>query len=79
MSSLRPYHATLVGESYLGRKRPVYECTEMQVCPHESSLHYTIFSYFLFIAVTLPFGILNTTDVHYSLDFIHGKLYNSHF
>nr|XP_025645341.1 uncharacterized protein LOC112740857 isoform X3 [Arachis hypogaea] len=31
MSSLRPYHATLVGESYLGRKRPVYECTEVQV------------------------------------------------
>ncbi|XP_058758575.1 uncharacterized protein LOC131631818 [Vicia villosa] len=31
MSSLRPYHATLVGESYLGRRRPVYECTEMQV------------------------------------------------
>ncbi|CAK8532025.1 unnamed protein product [Lathyrus sativus] len=31
MSSLRPYHATLVGESYLGRKRPVYECTEMQI------------------------------------------------
>ncbi|MED6193145.1 hypothetical protein PIB30_016239 [Stylosanthes scabra] len=31
ISSLRPYHATLVGESYLGRKRPVYECTEVQV------------------------------------------------
>ncbi|MED6194827.1 hypothetical protein PIB30_032141 [Stylosanthes scabra] len=31
ISSLRPYHATLVGESYLGRKRPLYECTEVQV------------------------------------------------
>ncbi|MED6192988.1 hypothetical protein PIB30_014974 [Stylosanthes scabra] len=30
-SSLRPYHATLVGESYTGRRRPVYECTEVQV------------------------------------------------
>ncbi|XP_019463897.1 PREDICTED: uncharacterized protein LOC109362520 [Lupinus angustifolius] len=30
VSSLRSYHATLVGESYLGRKRPVYECTEVQ-------------------------------------------------
>ncbi|XP_062148031.1 uncharacterized protein LOC133856974 [Alnus glutinosa] len=30
-SSLRPYHAKLVGESYLGRKRPVYECTDVQV------------------------------------------------
>ncbi|XP_073219447.1 uncharacterized protein [Cicer arietinum] len=31
ISSLRPYHATLVGESYLGRRRPVYECTEVQI------------------------------------------------
>ncbi|TKY72858.1 DENN domain-containing protein 5B [Spatholobus suberectus] len=31
ISSLRSYHATLVGESYLGRKRPVYECSEVQV------------------------------------------------
>ncbi|KAJ1400717.1 cDENN domain, partial [Sesbania bispinosa] len=31
LSSLRPYHATLVGESYLGRRRPVYECTEVQI------------------------------------------------
>lgn len=30
-SSLSPYHAKLVGESYLGRKRPVYECTDVQV------------------------------------------------
>ncbi|KAM1809802.1 hypothetical protein ACFX15_026064 [Malus domestica] len=30
-SSLSPYHAKLVGESFLGRKRPVYECTEEQV------------------------------------------------
>ncbi|CAL0304799.1 unnamed protein product [Lupinus luteus] len=30
VSSLRPYHVTLVGESYLGRRRPVYECTEVQ-------------------------------------------------
>ncbi|CAL0330285.1 unnamed protein product [Lupinus luteus] len=31
VSSLRPYHATLVGESYLGRRRPVYECTKVQI------------------------------------------------
>ncbi|KAK3204650.1 hypothetical protein Dsin_018696 [Dipteronia sinensis] len=30
--SLSPYHAKLVGESYLGRKRPIYECTEVQKC-----------------------------------------------
>ncbi|XP_008459756.1 uncharacterized protein LOC103498787 isoform X2 [Cucumis melo] len=30
-SSLRPYHAELVGESFLGRKRPVHECTDVQV------------------------------------------------
>ncbi|KAB1209473.1 DENN domain-containing protein 5A [Morella rubra] len=31
LSSLSPYHAKLVGESYLGRKRPVYDCTDVQV------------------------------------------------
>ncbi|XP_008242219.1 PREDICTED: uncharacterized protein LOC103340573 isoform X1 [Prunus mume] len=30
-SSLSPYHAKLVGESFLARKRPVYECTAEQV------------------------------------------------
>ncbi|KAJ9183750.1 hypothetical protein P3X46_007562 [Hevea brasiliensis] len=30
-SSLSPYHAKLVGESYLAKKRPVYECTDVQV------------------------------------------------
>ncbi|KAL6554917.1 hypothetical protein OROGR_006175 [Orobanche gracilis] len=30
-SCLSPYHAMLVGESYLGKKRPVYECTDVQV------------------------------------------------
>ncbi|XP_015082710.1 uncharacterized protein LOC107026315 [Solanum pennellii] len=30
-SCLSPYHAKLVGESYLARKRPVYECTDIQV------------------------------------------------
>ncbi|KAI4380329.1 hypothetical protein MLD38_006533 [Melastoma candidum] len=30
-SSLSPFHAKLVGESYLGRKRPMYECTDVQV------------------------------------------------
>uniref|UniRef100_A0A1D1ZAK2 DENN domain-containing protein 5B n=1 Tax=Anthurium amnicola TaxID=1678845 RepID=A0A1D1ZAK2_9ARAE len=30
-SSLSPYHQKLVGESYLARKRPVYECTDVQV------------------------------------------------
>ncbi|KAK8581845.1 hypothetical protein V6N12_072051 [Hibiscus sabdariffa] len=28
---LSPYHAKLVGESYLGMKRPVYECTDVQI------------------------------------------------
>ncbi|KAI4377474.1 hypothetical protein MLD38_015091 [Melastoma candidum] len=30
-SSLSSFHAKLVGESYLGRKRPMYECTDVQV------------------------------------------------
>lgn len=30
-SSLSPYHAKLVGESFLGRKRPMYECTDVQI------------------------------------------------
>ncbi|XP_031267909.1 uncharacterized protein LOC116126354 isoform X2 [Pistacia vera] len=30
-ASLSPYHAKLVGESYLGKKRPVYECTDVQI------------------------------------------------
>ncbi|KAJ8526541.1 hypothetical protein K7X08_029018 [Anisodus acutangulus] len=30
-SRLSPYYAKLVGESYLARKRPVYECTDVQV------------------------------------------------
>ncbi|KAL0426801.1 UNVERIFIED_CONTAM: hypothetical protein Slati_2854900 [Sesamum latifolium] len=29
-SRLSSYHAKLVGESYLGKKRPVYECTDVQ-------------------------------------------------
>ncbi|KAF1875437.1 hypothetical protein Lal_00006065 [Lupinus albus] len=31
VSSLRSHHATLVGGNYLGRTRPVYECTEVQI------------------------------------------------
>ncbi|KAJ3699159.1 hypothetical protein LUZ61_002864 [Rhynchospora tenuis] len=31
IASLRPYHSMLVGESYLARRRPVYECTDVQV------------------------------------------------
>ncbi|KAK6944755.1 uDENN domain, partial [Dillenia turbinata] len=31
LSSLSPHYAKLVGESYLGRKRPVYECTDIQI------------------------------------------------
>jgi hypothetical protein len=31
LSPLRPYHSRLVGESYLARKRLVYECTDAQV------------------------------------------------
>ncbi|KZV18988.1 hypothetical protein F511_27090 [Dorcoceras hygrometricum] len=30
-SCLSPYHAKLVGESYLGKRRPVYDCTPVQV------------------------------------------------
>ncbi|KAK8597668.1 hypothetical protein V6N13_095068 [Hibiscus sabdariffa] len=30
-ASLSPYHAKLVGESYLGKKRPICECSDMQV------------------------------------------------
>ncbi|KAJ6407259.1 hypothetical protein OIU84_010714, partial [Salix udensis] len=30
LSRLRPCHSKLVGESYLARKRPVYECTDVQ-------------------------------------------------
>ncbi|KAJ0987602.1 hypothetical protein J5N97_005958 [Dioscorea zingiberensis] len=30
-SALSPYHARLVGESYLARKRPAYDCTDVQV------------------------------------------------
>lgn len=31
LTSLTPYHSKLVGESYLGRKRPIYDCTDVQV------------------------------------------------
>ncbi|KAL4296186.1 hypothetical protein GQ457_12G022100 [Hibiscus cannabinus] len=31
IASLSPYHAKLVGESYLGKKRPIYECSDVQV------------------------------------------------
>ncbi|KAJ3695574.1 hypothetical protein LUZ60_000951 [Juncus effusus] len=31
LASLRPYHSMLVGESFLARRRPVYECTDTQV------------------------------------------------
>ncbi|XP_076908769.1 uncharacterized protein LOC143565785 [Bidens hawaiensis] len=30
-ATLTPYHAQLVGESYLGKRRPVYDCTDVQV------------------------------------------------
>ncbi|XP_031497112.1 uncharacterized protein LOC116262143 isoform X2 [Nymphaea colorata] len=30
LSSLSSYHATLVGESFLAKRRPVYECTDIQ-------------------------------------------------
>nr|XP_043618804.1 uncharacterized protein LOC122590688 [Erigeron canadensis] len=30
-AALSLYHAQLVGESYLGKRRPVYDCTEVQV------------------------------------------------
>ncbi|KAG0489174.1 hypothetical protein HPP92_007985 [Vanilla planifolia] len=31
LASLSPYHSKLVGESYLARKRPVFECTDVQI------------------------------------------------
>ncbi|XP_068661598.1 uncharacterized protein [Aristolochia californica] len=38
LSSLSPYHAKLVGENYLAKKRPVYDCTDVQAswqcCAH---------------------------------------------
>lgn len=37
-SSLAPYHSKLVGESYLGRRRPVYQCTDIQVAAANSLL-----------------------------------------
>lgn len=37
-SSLAPYHSKLVGESYLGRRRPVYQCTDVQVAAANSFL-----------------------------------------
>ncbi|KAL8102672.1 hypothetical protein AgCh_027263 [Apium graveolens] len=37
-SSLAPYHSKLVGESYLGRRRPVYQCTDIQVAAANSFL-----------------------------------------
>ncbi|KAK1378519.1 DENN (AEX-3) domain protein [Heracleum sosnowskyi] len=37
-SSLAQYHSKLVGESYLGRKRPVYQCTDIQVAAANSFL-----------------------------------------
>lgn len=45
-SSLSPYHEKLVGESYLGRKRPIYECTDVQVCFCVFILHIPISSSF---------------------------------
>ncbi|KAK9071204.1 hypothetical protein SSX86_009772 [Deinandra increscens subsp. villosa] len=30
-AALTPYHAQLVGESYLGKRRPIYDCTDVQV------------------------------------------------
>ena len=33
-AALTPYHAQLVGESYLGKRRPVYDCTDVQVYGH---------------------------------------------
>ncbi|KAM7276143.1 hypothetical protein ACFE04_018009 [Oxalis oulophora] len=39
LSSLSPYHAKLVGESYLAKKRPVYECTDVQVEAAEGFLY----------------------------------------
>ncbi|KAD6795228.1 hypothetical protein E3N88_06124 [Mikania micrantha] len=30
-AALTPHHAQLVGESYLGKRRPIYDCTDVQV------------------------------------------------
>lgn len=34
LASLSPYHSKLVGESYLGKRRPFYDCTDVQVLSH---------------------------------------------
>lgn len=66
MASLRPYHATLVGESYLGMRRPVYECTEVQVR----------ISY-----LTLPPYVLRSLmfSVPFSCFFFFFQVFNTHF
>lgn len=53
LSSLSPYHSKLVGESYLARKRPVYECTDVQVCfsltitfPHDLKMEALLVCFF---------------------------------
>ncbi|KAF9626421.1 hypothetical protein IFM89_033240 [Coptis chinensis] len=43
--SLSPYHAKLVGESYLGRRRPVFECTNVQRLENLFGRLYTNFFY----------------------------------
>lgn len=48
-SALSPYHQKLVGESYLGRRRPVYECTDVQVC-------YWIRTFFSVVLIITNFG-----------------------
>lgn len=54
-SSLSPYHAKLVGESFLGRKRPVYECTDVQVCCRIPCSSYSVFNFYVSL-VTLHGG-----------------------
>lgn len=41
-NALSPYHSKLVGESYLAKKRPVYECTDVQVS--DVSLSFSLFA-----------------------------------
>ncbi|KAG6428564.1 hypothetical protein SASPL_112816 [Salvia splendens] len=44
-SLLSPFHEKLVGESYLGKKRPIYECTDVQVKEAAKGFLYVLRSY----------------------------------
>ncbi|KAF9620914.1 hypothetical protein IFM89_015311 [Coptis chinensis] len=53
--SLSPYHAKLVGESYLGRRRPVFECTDVQ---RLENLFGRLYTNFFYVQIEAPKGFL---------------------